>query len=204
MPDCWPAVSGVQAAATCKHFAGYDMEGADGWSRYSFSADLSPQDLVDTYLPVFEACVKDAQALGFMCAVSSSSQPWCWRWGWRLRVAASWSATYLGWHACCDQHGTGRALLGTPGCATCSPPPPVGRRGGGCWCLRAAKQYGPWHSQLRRIAAPCPALCTAVQCGQWHSQLRQQGPAAGDAAPGLGVQGLRCQRLWGHTNDDGW
>ena len=31
----------TQVAATCKHFAAYSLEAADGWTRNSFDADVS-------------------------------------------------------------------------------------------------------------------------------------------------------------------
>jgi hypothetical protein len=37
---------------------GYGLEGAEGVSRYSHNLDLAPQDLADTDLPPFEACVR--------------------------------------------------------------------------------------------------------------------------------------------------
>ena len=48
----------LQVVATCKHFLGYGLEGAEGVSRYSHNLDLAPQDLADTDLPPFEACVQ--------------------------------------------------------------------------------------------------------------------------------------------------
>ncbi|KAF6262012.1 glycoside hydrolase superfamily [Scenedesmus sp. NREL 46B-D3] len=57
--------------ATCKHFLGYGMEGAEGYSRYSHNTNISPQDLTDTDLPPFKACVQGAGALGIMCAYNA-------------------------------------------------------------------------------------------------------------------------------------
>jgi beta-glucosidase-like glycosyl hydrolase len=57
-----------QVVATCKHFLGYGLEGAEGVSRYSHNLDLAPQDLADTDLPPFEACVqvrRDERALAY-------------------------------------------------------------------------------------------------------------------------------------------
>jgi beta-D-xylosidase 4 len=44
--------------ATCKHFAGYDIEDWNGNLRYQFDAQISQQDLVEYYLPSFESCVR--------------------------------------------------------------------------------------------------------------------------------------------------
>jgi hypothetical protein len=62
-----------QAAATCKHFVAYSLEGAEGWSRFSFDARIAPQDMADTYLPAFQACVQEADAVGVMCSYNRVS-----------------------------------------------------------------------------------------------------------------------------------
>ena len=68
----------VKVAATCKHFLGYSFEMADGESRYSFDAKVAPQDLADTYLPAFDACVRAAGAQGVMCAYNAvDGTPMC-------------------------------------------------------------------------------------------------------------------------------
>ena len=59
------------AAASCKHLAAYSLEGAkETVSRHGFDAKFSAQDLADTYLPAFKACV-EAGAKGLMCAYNS-------------------------------------------------------------------------------------------------------------------------------------
>lgn len=58
------------AAAACKHLAAYSFEGVVPHSRHSFNALVSKQDMVDTYLPAFEACVK-AGAKGLMCSYNA-------------------------------------------------------------------------------------------------------------------------------------
>ena len=45
----------------CKHFAAYDVEDLPT-PRYRFDANVSRQMLWETYLPAFEACVKEAKA----------------------------------------------------------------------------------------------------------------------------------------------
>ncbi len=57
--------------ATCKHFMGYSLEGAEGESRFSVDATISPQDAADTYLPAFEACVQEGGAQGVMCSYNA-------------------------------------------------------------------------------------------------------------------------------------
>ncbi|KAI1343583.1 glycoside hydrolase superfamily [Xylariaceae sp. FL0016] len=69
-------------AATCKHYAGYDMENWKGHQRYGFDAKITPQDLQDYYLRPFRACVRDANAQSAMCSynavngVPTCADPW--------------------------------------------------------------------------------------------------------------------------------
>lgn len=53
--------------ATCKHYAAYDIDDD------RFRNDLHPakRDMADYYLPMFEACVKDAKVGSIMCAYNS-------------------------------------------------------------------------------------------------------------------------------------
>lgn len=50
-----------------QHFVGNDLEGWEGNTRYNFNAQISPQDMRDTYLVPFEGC-RDAKASSFMCS----------------------------------------------------------------------------------------------------------------------------------------
>ncbi|KAF1949057.1 glycoside hydrolase [Byssothecium circinans] len=59
-----------RVVATCKHFAGYDIENWNGNERYQFDARISQQDLVEYYLPPFKSCV-DANVGGFMCSYNA-------------------------------------------------------------------------------------------------------------------------------------
>nr|A1CCL9.2 RecName: Full=Probable exo-1,4-beta-xylosidase bxlB; AltName: Full=1,4-beta-D-xylan xylohydrolase bxlB; AltName: Full=Beta-xylosidase bxlB; AltName: Full=Xylobiase bxlB; Flags: Precursor [Aspergillus clavatus NRRL 1] len=60
-----------QIAATCKHFAAYDMEDWNGVSRHEFDARVSTQDLAEFYLPSFKSCVRDAQVDAVMCSYNA-------------------------------------------------------------------------------------------------------------------------------------
>ncbi|KAK6859946.1 glycoside hydrolase family 3 protein [Apiospora arundinis] len=68
--------------ATCKHYAGYDIENWQGNQRYGFNAVISRQDLQDYYLAPFRACARDADAQSFMCSynavngVPTCADPW--------------------------------------------------------------------------------------------------------------------------------
>lgn len=57
--------------STCKHFAGYDVENWNGNYRYQFDASISTQDMVEYYLPSFQACARDAQVGAFMCSYNA-------------------------------------------------------------------------------------------------------------------------------------
>ncbi|KAG7662063.1 uncharacterized protein J8A68_004451 [[Candida] subhashii] len=61
----------LKMAATCKHFAGYDMEGWDGHSRLGYNAIISEQDLSDYYTPSFQHCVRDGRAASVMCSYNA-------------------------------------------------------------------------------------------------------------------------------------
>ena len=57
----------IKTISVCKHFLGYSLEEVDGVSRFWFDADISAQDLADTYTPAWKACV-EAGARGLMCS----------------------------------------------------------------------------------------------------------------------------------------
>ncbi|KAF2028145.1 glycoside hydrolase [Setomelanomma holmii] len=59
-----------RVVATCKHFAGYDIEDWNGNLRYQFDAQISQQDLVEYYLPSFESCVR-SNVGAFMCSYNA-------------------------------------------------------------------------------------------------------------------------------------
>ncbi|CAA3000773.1 probable beta-D-xylosidase 7 [Olea europaea subsp. europaea] len=58
----------LQASACCKHFTAYDLDNWNGFIRFGFNAEVTKQDLADTYQPPFRSCVKDGRASGIMCA----------------------------------------------------------------------------------------------------------------------------------------
>lgn len=57
--------------ATCKHFAGYDIESWNGNYRYQFDASIAMQDMVEYYLPSFQTCARDAKVGAFMCSYNA-------------------------------------------------------------------------------------------------------------------------------------
>ncbi|KAK5019201.1 hypothetical protein LTR60_001198 [Cryomyces antarcticus] len=60
-----------RVVATCKHFAGYDMETWNGNFRYQWDAHISSQDLVEYYLPPFQSCARDSNVGAFMCSYNA-------------------------------------------------------------------------------------------------------------------------------------
>jgi beta-glucosidase-like glycosyl hydrolase len=58
----------LEASACCKHFTAYDLENWKGVTRYVFDAQVTAQDLEDTYNPPFKSCVEDGHASGIMCS----------------------------------------------------------------------------------------------------------------------------------------
>ena len=62
----------LQASACCKHYVANSMEGTTQngvhHDRNHFNALIPMQDLVDSYLPPFQACVEKGRASGLMCS----------------------------------------------------------------------------------------------------------------------------------------
>ena len=65
----------IQASACCKHFAANSMEHAteagQTHTRHDFSANITQQDLVDSYLAPFQACVERGRVSGLMCSYNA-------------------------------------------------------------------------------------------------------------------------------------
>lgn len=61
----------VMASACCKHYVANSMDGStvDGHqaTRVDFNAVISEQDLVDSYLAPFQACVEQGEVTSLMC-----------------------------------------------------------------------------------------------------------------------------------------
>eukprot|EP00040_Diaphanoeca_grandis_P032448 m.196622 g.196622 ORF g.196622 m.196622 type:complete len:903 (+) comp32628_c0_seq1:29-2737(+) len=54
----------------CKHFAAYDLEDQPT-ARQQFNANLSSQSMWETYMPAFEACIKEGKATHVMCSYNA-------------------------------------------------------------------------------------------------------------------------------------
>lgn len=57
--------------ATCKHYAGNDIEAWKGVTRHNFDAQITQQDLAEYYLQPFQQCARDSQVGSFMCSYNS-------------------------------------------------------------------------------------------------------------------------------------
>ena len=65
----------LKSSACAKHYA---VHSGPEWNRSTFNAVVSDQDLWDTYLPAFEALVKDADVSAVMCAYNAfDGRPCC-------------------------------------------------------------------------------------------------------------------------------
>jgi beta-D-xylosidase 4 len=61
----------LKIAASCKHYAAYDLENWHDVNRYIFDANVTDQDLLETYLPPFETCIRDAKVASIMCSYNA-------------------------------------------------------------------------------------------------------------------------------------
>ncbi|KAH7029764.1 beta-glucosidase [Microdochium trichocladiopsis] len=61
----------IKVVATCKHFAGYDIENWAGNERYAFNAVISPQELNEYFMQPFQACARDARVASIMCSYNA-------------------------------------------------------------------------------------------------------------------------------------
>ncbi|XP_031477806.1 beta-xylosidase/alpha-L-arabinofuranosidase 1-like [Nymphaea colorata] len=58
----------LKVAACCKHYTAYDVDNWKGVERYTFNAQVTKQDLEDTFQPPFESCVIDGHVASVMCS----------------------------------------------------------------------------------------------------------------------------------------
>ena len=57
--------------ATCKHYAGYDIEAWGSVTRHSFDAKITAQDLAEYYMQPFQQCARDSNVGSIMCSYNS-------------------------------------------------------------------------------------------------------------------------------------
>ena len=56
----------LKTSACCKHYAAYSLENWQGMDRYHFDAQVTEEDLAETYLPAFQDCVEKGRASSMM------------------------------------------------------------------------------------------------------------------------------------------
>nr|GMD57075.1 probable beta-D-xylosidase 6 [Ipomoea batatas] len=61
----------LMLSACCKHLTAYGLEMWHEFSRYSFNAVVTRQDMEDTYQPPFKSCVEKGKASCLMCAYNA-------------------------------------------------------------------------------------------------------------------------------------
>mmetsp|Transcript_18126 Transcript_18126/g.43550 ORF Transcript_18126/g.43550 Transcript_18126/m.43550 type:complete len:739 (+) Transcript_18126:71-2287(+) len=61
----------IKSSACLKHFAAYSLENYQGMDRHHFDAEVSQQDLEDTYFPAFKAGIQKGNASGLMCSYNA-------------------------------------------------------------------------------------------------------------------------------------
>ncbi|KAG5061865.1 hypothetical protein JHK85_003048 [Glycine max] len=58
----------LKVAASCKHFTAYDLDNWNGVDRFHFNAQVSKQDIEDTFNVPFRMCVKEGKVASVMCS----------------------------------------------------------------------------------------------------------------------------------------
>ncbi|GAB4847180.1 Probable beta-D-xylosidase 6 [Ancistrocladus abbreviatus] len=81
----------LMLSACCKHFTAYDLDAWHNFSRYSFNAVVTKQDLEDTYQPPFKSCIHEGKASCLMCSYNSvDGVPACARGDLLQKVRTEW------------------------------------------------------------------------------------------------------------------
>jgi len=119
----------LKASACDKHFFGYSLENcfaAKDNCRMNFNANITQQEIEDTYLPAFEAAVKVGKVSGLMCSENAvNGVPACAN-AWAMTTVArdSWGGDF---YVTGDCGAVETALLPYP---TSDAWPPIGAAGG--------------------------------------------------------------------------
>ncbi|RDX70314.1 putative beta-D-xylosidase 2, partial [Mucuna pruriens] len=58
----------LKVAACCKHFTAYDLDNWNGVDRFHFNAQVSKQDIEDTFDVPFRMCVSEGNVASVMCS----------------------------------------------------------------------------------------------------------------------------------------
>ncbi|KAF7804913.1 putative beta-D-xylosidase 2 [Senna tora] len=70
--------SRLKVAACCKHFTAYDLDNWNGVDRFHFNAQVSKQDIEETFDVPFRMCVKEGNVASVMCSYNQvNGKPTC-------------------------------------------------------------------------------------------------------------------------------
>ncbi|CAK9176754.1 unnamed protein product [Ilex paraguariensis] len=58
----------LKVASCCKHYTAYDIDNWKGVDRFHFDAQVTPQDMEDTFQPPFKSCVEEGHVSSVMCS----------------------------------------------------------------------------------------------------------------------------------------
>eukprot|EP01018_Ginkgo_biloba_P015514 Gb_39728 [translate_table: standard] len=58
----------LKVSSCCKHYTAYDVDNWKGVDRFHFDAQVTRQDLEDTYQPPFKSCVEEGHVSSVMCS----------------------------------------------------------------------------------------------------------------------------------------
>ncbi|XP_042433771.1 probable beta-D-xylosidase 6 [Zingiber officinale] len=58
----------LMLSACCKHYTAYDLEKWGNFTRYTFNALVTEQDMADTFQPPFQSCIQEGHASCLMCS----------------------------------------------------------------------------------------------------------------------------------------
>ena len=69
----------LMASACCKHYVANEMEhstvSGETWTRHDFDAQITPRDLVDSYMLPFQACVEKGH-VSSLSTLAGALEPW--------------------------------------------------------------------------------------------------------------------------------
>ena len=144
----------IQASACCKHYVANSMEGTkqrdgEAHDRQHVDSIVQMQDLVDSYMKPFQACVEQGEVTGLMCSYNSvNGVPSCAN-DWLLKEVA-------------------RGEWGFDGC--------VSRRPGvGIYCCHCCCSSGLFGN--RYITSDCDADADVIGAHHYLNHTEQQGVA---------------------------
>ncbi|CAH9055689.1 unnamed protein product [Cuscuta europaea] len=58
----------LKVAASCKHYAAYDIDNWQGFDRTHIDSRVTEQDMMETFVKPFEMCVKEGDVASVMCS----------------------------------------------------------------------------------------------------------------------------------------